>query len=270
MNDGHAVAGIDGLKIEPLPEQLSGVAQDGARVAFEPIRDVARCTSRSTDRVMAGFEAWPIRHHGALGTELPQLVRLPLERRADFAMYGGCASAAGPRWGCGWSLASTRRARHGRRQATVLDIPNGLARGVRAASDFLMALQLTGAAKSDSIRQHAVRLPVVVVGGGLTAIDTATESLAYYLVQIEKFSRALRALAAESGEDAVAPNGRPGAGDRRGSPRARPRGDKGACDRRARGREARGGRASPALGRRHHRQPRRLIDSPSIRSITRK
>jgi NADPH-dependent glutamate synthase beta subunit-like oxidoreductase len=30
---------------------------------------------------------------------------------------------------------------------TVLDIPNGLARGVRTASDFLMALQLTGAAK---------------------------------------------------------------------------------------------------------------------------
>ena len=34
---------------------------------------------------------------------------------------------------------------------TVLDIPNGLARGVRTASDFLMALQLTGAAKPDSI-----------------------------------------------------------------------------------------------------------------------
>jgi len=33
------------------------------------------------------------------------------------------------------------------RVPTVLDIPNGLARGVRAASDFLMALQLTGAAK---------------------------------------------------------------------------------------------------------------------------
>ena len=34
---------------------------------------------------------------------------------------------------------------------TVLDMPNGLARGVRQASDFLMALQLTGAAKTDSI-----------------------------------------------------------------------------------------------------------------------
>jgi hypothetical protein len=32
-----------------------------------------------------------------------------------------------------------------------------------------------------------LRLPVVVIGGGLTAIDTATESLAYYVVQVEKF-----------------------------------------------------------------------------------
>ena len=50
-----------------------------------------------------------------------------------------------------------------------------------------MALQLTGAAKDDSIANMQVRLPVVVIGGGLTAIDTATEALAYYLVQVEKF-----------------------------------------------------------------------------------
>jgi NADPH-dependent glutamate synthase beta subunit-like oxidoreductase len=50
-----------------------------------------------------------------------------------------------------------------------------------------MALQLTGAAKRESIANLQIRLPVVVVGGGLTAIDTATESLAYYAVQVEKF-----------------------------------------------------------------------------------
>src|SRR5712692_2931484 len=31
MNDGHAVVGIDGLKIEPLPEQFSGMKADGTR-----------------------------------------------------------------------------------------------------------------------------------------------------------------------------------------------------------------------------------------------
>src|SRR5437763_1268484 len=40
VNDGHFVAAIDGLKIEPLPPEIGGVALDGSRRAFEPIRDV--------------------------------------------------------------------------------------------------------------------------------------------------------------------------------------------------------------------------------------
>ncbi len=86
---------------------------------------------------------------------------------------------------------------------TVIDMPGGLARGVRQASDFLMALQLTGAAKQSSIANLQVRMPVVVIGGGLTAIDTATESLAYYVRQVEKFALRYRTLVAERGEAAV-------------------------------------------------------------------
>jgi len=48
-----------------------------------------------------------------------------------------------------------------------------------------------------------VRLPVVVVGGGLTAIDTATEALAYYTVQVEKFLARYEALCVEKGRAAV-------------------------------------------------------------------
>jgi NADPH-dependent glutamate synthase beta subunit-like oxidoreductase len=43
----------------------------------------------------------------------------------------------------------------------------------------------------------------VVIGGGLTAIDTATESLAYYVRQVEKFAARYRTLVAERGEAAV-------------------------------------------------------------------
>jgi NAD(P)H-flavin reductase len=48
-------------------------------------------------------------------------------------------------------------------------------------------LQLTGAFKKDSIANLQIRLPLIVIGGGLTAIDAATESLAYYQLQVEKF-----------------------------------------------------------------------------------
>ena len=55
MNDGHFVAAIDGLKIEPLPPELAGVAQDGTRRRFQPIRDVMTLVEGLDDRVMAGF-----------------------------------------------------------------------------------------------------------------------------------------------------------------------------------------------------------------------
>ena len=38
-----------------------------------------------------------------------------------------------------------------------------------------MALQLTGAFKKDTLSNLQMRLPAVVIGGGLTGIDTATE-----------------------------------------------------------------------------------------------
>ena len=123
---------------------------------------------------------------------------------------------------------------------TVIPMPNNLAPGVRQASDFLMALQLTGAAKTDSIANLTVRLPVVVIGGGLTAIDTATESLAYYPVQVEKFLSRYETLVAERGEEAV--RGRMERGRARGRRRIHrpwPR-----DPRRARGRPPRGPRAA--------------------------
>ena len=148
---------------------------------------------------------------------------------------------------------------------TVIPMKNGLARGVRQASDFLMALQLTGAAKTDSIANLQVRLPVVVIGGGLTAIDTATESLAYYPVQVEKFLARYETLVAERGEAAVRAGWtRGGARGRRRIPRPRPRASAPSA-RRPRARAAR--RDSSSCSNRWGgvtiAYRRRLIDAPS-------
>ena len=46
-------------------------------------------------------------------------------------------------------------------------------------------------------------MPCVVIGGGLTAIDTATEVMAFYPLQVEKILDRYQALGASSGEFAV-------------------------------------------------------------------
>jgi NADPH-dependent glutamate synthase beta subunit-like oxidoreductase/NAD(P)H-flavin reductase len=205
LNDGHTVVGIDGLKIEPLMEVLSGVAADGSREPFLPVRDYADLVEPLEDRVLAGFGG--VAEYGITvrwDKNFLKVVRLLLERRAEFGLYGGVRFGSTVTLADAWALGFDHVALAlGAGKPTVLDIPNGLAPGVRTASDFLMALQLTGAAKRDSLANMQMRLPVVVIGGGLTAIDAATEALAYYPVQVEKFLSRYEVLVAAQGRDKV-------------------------------------------------------------------
>jgi NADPH-dependent glutamate synthase beta subunit-like oxidoreductase/NAD(P)H-flavin reductase len=205
INDGHSVVGIDGLKIEPLPAELSSIDQAGRRTSFQPIRDVNEIYENLGDRVLAGFGG--VAEYGITvrwDKNFLKIVRLLLERRAEFALFGGVRFGGTVTVDEAFSLGFDHIAlAAGAGRPTVLEMPNGLARGVRTASDFLMALQLTGAAKADSIANMQLRLPVVVIGGGLTAIDTATESLAYYPLQVEKFLHRYDTLVAEHGEAEV-------------------------------------------------------------------
>ncbi|HET9147714.1 MAG TPA: FAD-dependent oxidoreductase, partial [Acetobacteraceae bacterium] len=196
LNEGHTVVAVDGLKIEPLPAECRA-----------PIRDAATLFENLDDRIMAGFGG--VAEYGITvrwNKNYLKLIRILLERRKQFAAFGGVRFGGGgtlsidDAWAMGFDHIALSM---GAGRPTVLDIPNGLARGVRQASDFLMALQLMGAAKLSSVANLQLRLPVVVIGGGLTAIDTATESLAYYVRQVEKFALRYRMLVAERGEEAV-------------------------------------------------------------------
>ncbi|HSE75773.1 MAG TPA: FAD-dependent oxidoreductase, partial [Dongiaceae bacterium] len=205
LNDGHTVVAIDGLKIEPLDAALSGVKPDGTRLAFKPIRHLSELQEDLNDRVMAGFGG--VAEYGITvrwDKNFLKIIRLLLERRSSFAMFGGVrfggTITAEQAFEMGFDHVALAL---GAGKPTLLSIPGGLSRGVRMASDFLMALQLTGAAKQDSIANLQLRLPAVVIGGGLTAIDTATEAMAYYPVQVEKFLKRYETLVAEHGAAGV-------------------------------------------------------------------
>jgi len=201
LNEGFAVVAIDALKIEPLAARLTGEGQ----AAPDPIRDFAAIYEDLDRRVMAGFGG--VAEYGITvrwDKNFLKVIQLALARRRAFAGHGGVRFGGTLTLEDAWALGFDHCAiAAGAGKPTIIGLENNLLRGVRKASDFLMALQLTGAAKRSSLANLQVRLPAGVIGGGLTAIDTATELLAYYPVQVEKMLERYERLAAERGEAAL-------------------------------------------------------------------
>ena len=201
LNEGFGVVGIDGLKIEPLPEALVGSAAQPPK----PIRDWTEIYRPLDARVLEGFGG--VSEYGITvrwDKNFLTLLHLTLARRRTMQIYGGVRFGGtltiDDAWGYGFEHIAIAA---GAGRPTIIDIRNNLIRGIRKASDFLMALQLTGAFKRGALPNLQVRLPALVIGGGLTATDTATELMAYYPLQVEKVLERYETLAAELGEDRV-------------------------------------------------------------------
>jgi NADPH-dependent glutamate synthase beta subunit-like oxidoreductase/NAD(P)H-flavin reductase len=201
LNEGFGVVGIDGLKIEPLPKALTG----DAATPPEPIRDFRELYDDLDKRIMLGFGG--VAEYGITvrwDKNFLKVIYLNLLRRQNFRIYGGVRFGGTLTINEAWDLGFDHIAiASGAGKPTLIDLKNNLIRGIRKASDFLMALQLTGAAKESSLANLQVRLPAGVIGGGLTAIDTCTEVLAYYPVQVEKILHRYEKLCAVHGEEAV-------------------------------------------------------------------
>jgi NADPH-dependent glutamate synthase beta subunit-like oxidoreductase/NAD(P)H-flavin reductase len=201
VNAGFGVVGIDGLKIEPLPADLLGAD-------VWPPRAVERWDELATpldERRLAGFGG--VAEYGITvrwDKSFLTALHLNLARRPTFRVYGGVRFGgtldAQEAFAMGFDHVAIAA---GAGKPTIIGLKNNLIRGVRKASDFLMALQLTGGFKRDSLANIQVRLPAVVIGGGLTGIDTTTEVAAYYPVQVEKFLERWEALAAAGDEKAL-------------------------------------------------------------------
>jgi NADPH-dependent glutamate synthase beta subunit-like oxidoreductase/NAD(P)H-flavin reductase len=195
LNEGFGVVGIDGLKIEPLPR----------RWVEQPIRDVGELTHALDERTLWGFGG--VSEYGITvrwDKNFLTMLYVTLARREHVRFYGGIRFGGTIKLDDAWALGLHHVAiAAGAGRPTVIDIENNLILGIRAASDFLMALQLTGAFKRSTLANLQVRLPAVVIGGGLTAIDTATELRAYYVIQVEKIAERYDGLVAAIGADAV-------------------------------------------------------------------
>ncbi|MEJ2676088.1 MAG: FAD-dependent oxidoreductase [Acidihalobacter sp.] len=195
--EGCAVVGIDGLKIEPLPQQLID----------EPVRDWNELVEPLDRRILLGFGG--VAEYGITprwDKNFLKLIYLTLLRRPTFQAFGGVRLGGTLTLEDAWRLGFDHVClATGAGLPRVIPIGNSLARGMRQASDFLMALQLTGAGKEDSLANLQVRMPAVVIGGGLTAIDTATEVQAYYIKQVEKVLQRYETLQAAGSDGEVLP-----------------------------------------------------------------
>jgi NADPH-dependent glutamate synthase beta subunit-like oxidoreductase/NAD(P)H-flavin reductase len=191
--EGCAVVGIDGLKIEPLPAQWLDA----------PVRDWSELQEDLDERLLLGFGG--VAEYGITvrwDKNFLKLIYLSLARRARFQLFGGVRLGGTITLDDAWALGFDHVCiATGAGLPRIVPMGESLARGMRQASDFLMALQLTGAGKKSSLANLQVRLPAVVIGGGLTAVDTATEVQAYYIKQVEKVLERYEAMLPTVGEE---------------------------------------------------------------------
>ena len=196
-NEGFGVVAIDALKIEPI---------DAAWLR-EPIRDAKATLWEGLDeRILAGFGG--VSEYGITvrwDKNFLKVIRIALERKNNIRVYGGVRFGGTLTIDDAFSKLGFDHIAiaAGAGTPTLVRMKNNLIRGIRKASDFLMALQLTGAGKPSAMANLQVRLPALVIGGGLTAIDTATELFAYYPLQVEKILTRYETLSSELGEAAV-------------------------------------------------------------------
>ncbi len=202
LNEGFGVVGMDGLKIEPLADEITG---EGGKVCPKPIKDIGEITEELDERILSGFGG--VSEYGITvrwDKNFLTMLQLLLSRRERFRAYGGI------RFGGTLTIEDALdfgfdhiAIATGAGRPTIVKMKNNLIRGIRKASDFLMSLQLNGAFKKDTLSNLQIRLPAIVIGGGLTGVDTATEIFAYYPVQVEKMLEMFESLSAEFGEEAV-------------------------------------------------------------------
>jgi NADPH-dependent glutamate synthase beta subunit-like oxidoreductase/NAD(P)H-flavin reductase len=201
LNEGFGVVGIDGLRIEPLATDVRGSRKRVPR----PIKNVRDVMADLDERTILGFGG--VSEYGITvrwDKNFLDVNYLVLMRRKKFRLFDGVRFGGTITIDDAWKLGFDHIAiATGAGRPTLVPVKNNVLRGMRQASDFLMGLQASGAYKKDSLTNVQVNLPAIVIGGGLTAIDTATELMAYYVVQVEKALDRYERLVSRIGKESI-------------------------------------------------------------------
>jgi len=195
------VVGIDALKLEPVDDHLTGKKSS----CPQAIKDFSSLKENLDTRILMGFGG--VSEYGITvrwDKNFLSVIYLSLLRRKNVHFFGGVRFGGTLNLDDAWDLGFDHVAlATGAGKPTIINIKNNLSRGIRKASDFLMGLQLNAGFKQNTLFNLEVSLPAIVIGGGLTGIDTSTELLAYYPVQVENILARFESLCAELGESSV-------------------------------------------------------------------
>lgn len=188
LQSGHSVVAIDGLKIQRLPAGLKTKVADK-----EPLLNISQWFEPLGERPAYGFGG--VAEYGITSRwekNFLTVIRLLLERRNRFSLHGdirlGSSLKVQQAFDLGFSHVACALGA-GAPKLALPAIQNAMPVGVKTASDFLMALHTAGARKLDAATNLQIRMPIVVIGGGLTGVDAATEALAYYPVQVKRYAQ---------------------------------------------------------------------------------
>ncbi|KAJ6644938.1 hypothetical protein Bhyg_00133, partial [Pseudolycoriella hygida] len=228
LREGHIVVAIDGLKINPLLFDSD-----------KPIKYWSEYQKNLSEKLPSGFGG--VMEYGITprwNKNNLVIIHLLLQRQSNFRLFGGVSLGnnimihqviSSNKWHSGqvkqkvkqedipsvlrFSKANFSKDKSinlgfdhlaiciGADTPKLITMKNFLAKGVRTASDILMTIQSGGAFLKESMTNLLIRMPIVIIGGGLTSIDVAVETLIYYKLQVEKFYKKYQTLVSKHGLD---------------------------------------------------------------------
>ena len=192
---GCSVTGMDGAQLEPWP--YGDVMQ--------PVEYFSSLKKPLDRREKLGFGG--VCEYGITSRwdkNLLSVIYLSLLRRQNCFMMGNCRFGGTVTVEDAWKLGFSHLVLAlGAGLPKALNVSNSLAKGMHQASDFLMSLHTLGAQWENNKTSLALNLPCVVIGAGLTAVDTATEAQAYYLYLVQLVYHRLSKLISLRGESVV-------------------------------------------------------------------